>query len=103
MNTMVGQPMFRQIASALAVAAAVSVFATSARAADNVTVTVNATVSEVIYAGAITRIAAIAAPGVTLTATILTASTSLPPDLHHGTQITLAWPEKAVHQLKSEE
>ena len=65
--------------------------------------TVNATVSEVIYAGAITRIAAIAAPGVTLTATILTASTSLPPDLHHGTQITLAWPEKAVHQLKSEE
>ena len=49
------------------------------------------------------RIAATAPPGVTLTATVLTASTWLPPDLHHGTPITLAWPEKAVHQLKFEE
>jgi putative spermidine/putrescine transport system ATP-binding protein len=65
--------------------------------------TVEATVSEIIYAGPTTRIAAIAAPDVTLTATVLTASTWLPPDLHHGTQITLAWPEKAVHQLKFEE
>jgi putative spermidine/putrescine transport system ATP-binding protein len=65
--------------------------------------TVEATVSEIIYAGPTTRIAAIAAPGVTLTATVLTASTWLPPGLHHGTPITLAWPEKAVHQLKFEE
>jgi putative spermidine/putrescine transport system ATP-binding protein len=65
--------------------------------------TVEATVSEVIYAGPTTKIAATAPPGVTLTATVLTASTWLPPDLHHGTPITLAWPEKAVHQLKFEE
>jgi putative spermidine/putrescine transport system ATP-binding protein len=65
--------------------------------------TVEATVSEVIYAGPTTRIAAVASPGVTLTATVLTASTWLPPDLHHDTPITLAWPEKAVHQLSPEE
>jgi putative spermidine/putrescine transport system ATP-binding protein len=64
---------------------------------------VEAMVSEVIYAGPTTRIAAIAAPGITLTATVLTASTWLPPGLRHGTPITLAWPEKAVHQLKFEE
>jgi putative spermidine/putrescine transport system ATP-binding protein len=60
-------------------------------------------VSEIMYAGPTTRIAAVASPDVTLTATVLTASTWLPPDLHHGTPITLAWPEKAVHQLKVEE
>ena len=65
--------------------------------------TVDATVSEVIYAGPTTRVAATAAPGVTLTATVLTASASLPPDLQHGMPITLAWPENAVHQLKFEE
>jgi putative spermidine/putrescine transport system ATP-binding protein len=65
--------------------------------------TVEATVSEIIYAGPTTRIAAIAAPDITLTATVLTASTWLPDDLHHGTPITLAWPEKAVHQLSTEE
>ena len=65
--------------------------------------TVDATVSEIIYAGPTTRIAAVAAPDVTLTATVLTASATLPPGLHHGTPITLAWPEKAVHQLKFEE
>src|ERR1700716_3603771 len=65
--------------------------------------TTEATVSEIIYAGPTTRIAAIAAPDVTLTATVLTASTWLPPDLHHGTPITLAWPEKACHKLKFEE
>jgi putative spermidine/putrescine transport system ATP-binding protein len=54
-------------------------------------------VSEIIYAGPTTRIAAAATPGVTLTATVLTASTWLPPGLHHGAPITLAWPEKAVH------
>ena len=41
--------------------------------------------------------------GVTLTATVLTASTWLPSDLQHGTPITLAWPEKALHQLSNEE
>ena len=43
--------------------------------------TVDATVLEVIYAGPTTRIAATTAAGVTLTATVLTASTWLPPDL----------------------
>ena len=56
--------------------------------------TVDATVSEVIYAGPTTRVAAIAPPGVTLTATVLTASTWLPPDLHHGTPITLGLARK---------
>ena len=65
--------------------------------------TVEATVSEIIYAGPTTRIAARRSPGVTLTATVLTASTWLPPDLRHGTPITLAWPDKAVHDLSIEE
>ncbi|MFY9919165.1 MAG: ABC transporter ATP-binding protein [Mycobacterium sp.] len=65
--------------------------------------TVDATVLEVIYAGPTTKIAAATATGVTLTATVLTASTWLPPDLQHGTPITLAWPEKALHQLSIEE
>jgi len=65
--------------------------------------TVDATVAEVIYAGPTTRVAAVAQvlgqPGVTLTATVLNASTSLPNDLGHGTRITLAWPDDAVHDL----
>ncbi|WP_029114647.1 ABC transporter ATP-binding protein [Mycobacterium sp. URHB0044] len=61
--------------------------------------TVDATVAEIIYAGPTTKIAAVASPGVTLTATVLTASTWLPSTLHHGAPITLAWPEKAVHDL----
>ncbi len=65
--------------------------------------TVDATVSEIIYAGPTTKVAALTPQGVTLTATVLTASTWLPPDLHHGTPITLAWPEKALHQLSIEE
>jgi putative spermidine/putrescine transport system ATP-binding protein len=65
--------------------------------------TADATVSEVIYAGPTTKIAAVTSQGVTLTATVLTASTWLPPDLAHGTPITLAWPEKAIHQLSIEE
>jgi putative spermidine/putrescine transport system ATP-binding protein len=64
--------------------------------------TVDATVAELIYAGPLTRIAAIAAPGVTLTATVLTAGASLPPALDHGTPIMLAWPETAVHHLDNE-
>jgi putative spermidine/putrescine transport system ATP-binding protein len=66
--------------------------------------TVEATVSEVIYAGPTTRISAQTHHGVTLIATVLTASSKwLPPDLHHGSPITLAWPEKAVHTLSIEE
>jgi putative spermidine/putrescine transport system ATP-binding protein len=65
--------------------------------------TVEATVSEIIYAGPTTRITARTRVGVTLTATVLTASTWLPPDLHHGSPITLAWPDKAVHALSNEE
>jgi putative spermidine/putrescine transport system ATP-binding protein len=61
--------------------------------------TVEATVAEVIYAGPTTRIAATAGPGVTLTATVLTASTWLPSHLDHGAPITLAWKESAVHDL----
>jgi putative spermidine/putrescine transport system ATP-binding protein len=60
---------------------------------------VPATVSEVIYAGPVTRIAATAAPDVTLTATVLTASASLPTELGHGTEVRLAWPDNAVHSL----
>jgi putative spermidine/putrescine transport system ATP-binding protein len=65
--------------------------------------TADATVLEVIYAGPTTKVAATTAAGVTLTATVLTASTWLPADLQHGTPITLAWPEKALHQLSTEE
>jgi putative spermidine/putrescine transport system ATP-binding protein len=61
--------------------------------------TVDATVAEVIYAGPTTRVAAVAAPGITLTATVLNAAASLPDDLGHGTHITLAWPDSAVHDL----
>jgi putative spermidine/putrescine transport system ATP-binding protein len=61
--------------------------------------TVDATVAEVIYAGPTTRVAAVAAPGITLTATVLNAAASLPDDLSHGTHITLAWPDSAVHDL----
>jgi putative spermidine/putrescine transport system ATP-binding protein len=60
-------------------------------------------VLELIYAGPTTKIAAVTEQGVTLTATVLTASTWLPPDLQHGTRVTLAWPEKALHQLSNEE
>ena len=67
--------------------------------------TVDATVAEVIYAGPTTRVAAVAriggAPGVTLTATVLNAVASLPEDLGHGTPITLAWPDGAVHDLSN--
>lgn len=63
--------------------------------------TVEATVSEALYAGPTTRITAQTQHGVTLIATVLTASSKwLPPDLHHGTPITLAWPEKAVHTIE---
>ena len=59
--------------------------------------------AEVIYAGATTRVAAVAQvvgkPGVTLTAMVLNATASLPDDLGHGAQITMAWPDSAVHDL----
>ena len=44
-------------------------------------------------------VAAVAASGVTLTATVLSAAATLPDDLGHGTQITMAWPDSAVHDL----
>jgi putative spermidine/putrescine transport system ATP-binding protein len=62
---------------------------------------VDATVAEVIYAGPTTRVAAVAAPGVTLTATVLTAADELPADLGHGTAITMSWPDNAVHDLSN--
>jgi putative spermidine/putrescine transport system ATP-binding protein len=65
--------------------------------------TAEGTVSEIIYAGPTTRITADTRVGVTLTATVLTASTWLPPDMRHGSPITLAWPEKAIHTLTVEE
>jgi putative spermidine/putrescine transport system ATP-binding protein len=61
--------------------------------------TVDATVSEVIYGGPTTRVAAVAAPNVTLVATVLNASATLPVDLAHGSAVTLAWPDSAVHDL----
>jgi len=60
---------------------------------------VDAIVSEVIYAGPTTRVAAVAAGNVTLVATVLTASTNLPADLAHGSAVTLSWPDSAVHDL----
>ena len=60
---------------------------------------VEATVSELIYAGPTTRVAAVAAPGVTLTATVLNATATLPDDIAHGSTVTLAWPPSAVHHL----
>lgn len=65
--------------------------------------TVEATVSEIIYAGPTTRITAHTRYDVTLTATVLTASTWLPPGLRHGSAVTLAWPDKAVHALSTKE
>jgi len=62
---------------------------------------VAATVAEVIYAGPTTRVAAVAASGVTLTATVLTAAAALPADLGHGTAITMSWPDNAVHDLSN--
>ncbi len=63
--------------------------------------TVDATVAEVIYSGATTRVTAVAAPGVTLTATMLNAATAFPDDLDHGAPITFAWDDDAVHDLSS--
>jgi putative spermidine/putrescine transport system ATP-binding protein len=67
-------------------------------AVDAGTHSVEATVSEVIYGGPTTRVAAVAA-GVTLIATVLNSSTALPTDLDHGSPVTLAWPDTAVHDL----
>lgn len=61
--------------------------------------TVDATVDEVIYAGPTTRVAAVTRPGVTLTATVLNASTTMPPDIGHGSTVTLRWPPAAVHDF----
>src|SRR6478735_3292472 len=76
----------------------ISVLATGG-AADAGSHSVDATVSEVIYAGPTTRVAAVAAPGVTLIATVLNATATLPADLAHGSAVTLTWPHSAVHDL----
>ncbi len=60
---------------------------------------VDATVSEVIYGGPTTRVAAVAASGITLTATVLNSTSAVPADLAHGSTVTLAWPDTAVHDL----
>jgi putative spermidine/putrescine transport system ATP-binding protein len=60
---------------------------------------VEATVAEVVYAGPITRIAANVSPGTTLTATLLSAETSV--DIAHGTPVIFAWPDTAVRDLHS--
>jgi putative spermidine/putrescine transport system ATP-binding protein len=62
---------------------------------------VDATVAEVIFGGPTTRVAAVAAPGVTLTATVLNSAALLPDDLAHGAAITLSWPDNAVHDLSN--
>jgi putative spermidine/putrescine transport system ATP-binding protein len=60
---------------------------------------VDATVTEIIYAGPLTRVAARTDTGVSLAASVLTAGATLPTDLAHGSAITLTWPESAVHHL----
>lgn len=60
---------------------------------------VAATVTEIIYAGPLTRIAATTSGGVAVSASVLTTSSSLPQDISHGSPITLTWPESAVHHL----
>jgi putative spermidine/putrescine transport system ATP-binding protein len=62
---------------------------------------VDATVAEVIYAGATTRVAAVASPGVTLTATVFSSAATELIDLDHGSPITMSWPDSAVHDLSS--
>jgi len=62
---------------------------------------VDATVAEVIYAGATTRVAAVASPGITLTATVLNSAATQLGHLDHGAPITLAWPDNAVLDLSS--
>jgi putative spermidine/putrescine transport system ATP-binding protein len=62
---------------------------------------VDATVAEVIYAGATTRVAAVASPGITLTATVLNSTATQLGHLDHGAPITLAWPDNAVLDLSS--
>ncbi|KWX24368.1 spermidine/putrescine ABC transporter ATP-binding protein [Mycolicibacterium wolinskyi] len=61
--------------------------------------TVAATVTEIIYAGPLTRVVAATAGGIALSASVLTANTALPAGLAHGSPITLSWPESAVHHL----
>lgn len=58
---------------------------------------VPAEVAEVVYAGPITRVAATAAGGVRLTATLLSAEASTA--VAHGTPVVLAWPDTAVLDL----
>ena len=58
-----------------------------------------ATVDEVVYAGPTTRVAVHDGAGTELTATLLSADASA--DLHHGTAVTLAWPDTAIRDLNA--
>jgi putative spermidine/putrescine transport system ATP-binding protein len=94
-EALVGRPgVFAVRPERIAVLAAGGAPASGARSVD-------ATVAEVIYSGATTRVAAIASPGVTLTATVLSSAATQLGDLDHGAAITLAWPDNAVHDLTS--
>lgn len=59
---------------------------------------VTAQVAEVVYAGAITRVA-VDTSGVRLTATLLSAEAST--DIAHGATVVLAWPDTAVRSLSA--
>ena len=60
---------------------------------------VDATVAEVIYSGATTRVTATTTPGVMLSATVLNSAATELVDLDHGAPITLTWPDSAIHDL----
>jgi putative spermidine/putrescine transport system ATP-binding protein len=62
---------------------------------------VDATVAEVIYSGATTRVTATTTPGVLLSATVLNTAATQLGDLSHGAPVTLAWPDSAIHDLSS--
>lgn len=63
--------------------------------------TVEATVAEIIYAGPLTRVTSTTAHGPAITATVLTAATSLPAGLAHGSPVVLSFPDSAVHHLNA--
>jgi putative spermidine/putrescine transport system ATP-binding protein len=58
-------------------------------------------VAEIIYAGPLTRVTSTDAQGVAITATVLTAASSLPAGLAHGSPVVLSFPDSAVHHLNS--
>jgi putative spermidine/putrescine transport system ATP-binding protein len=61
---------------------------------------IEATVAEIIYAGPLTRVTS-TVDGAAITATVLTAASSLPAGLAHGSPVVLSFPDSAVHHLNS--